>query len=1311
MDDTTIKIGVDSSEVSGASKALGEFAAAGAKAESTTVRMTAAAAKAAGVFDKLGSGSRKNVLSFKDAEGAIAALGLTGSAADKLRAQLGDLGKAAVDPKQAVGVFAQLGEALGQVSLKSATARREILVLLAELARGDMKRFGASMLVFAEYANLSTFATSALGISVGVVAVAIGGLAIAAIKGAQEMHELQNALLLTNNYAGLTAGSFDELTSKVAKTNSLGIGDVRGMAQALAATGEIGPQVFSAALEATTRYAELTGQEAGKVAATFAKMADSPTKFLVEMNKTTHAFTSSQYEQVRALEEGGRSADAQAVIYDALNQRFKGLDENLGYLSGRLKFLKLDWQNFWNAAFDIGRPTTIEDKIANTTAAIERVKQKNADPITAGINNLLGRDQAAPLKEDLRSLERQQFRGTENAFAQSLQDDAQKAGIAAREWGDKLLKAAKDTQSLSKALKDADVQFKKAEESGTPYSESQKKEIRAVITRRNTRGGRGNEPQQVARATLAQQLEEANKALKDEQESIQFSQTYINEVFQQGNISIGELYAERSRLIRAGVDAELAEIDKERNAINTALNDKKSSTYEADPSTRINLQTKLNKLNQQSADITRKASQQEVLDIQKQAVARTQLQERVEAYNVQLLQAMGLEDQAANVRTNRLLQQAQIVAGQAKGEGFAFDIGALRQALQMQDQLNSLKRQSSILDSARGVVEDNINRLVANGSITELQSYSKLAEARAQVIPQLEAIVEQQEKIAKANPLNLQIQVDTARARLELESLKDALDPLAKKFQDAFKDQTGNFLFDMMTGRAKPKDAIKNLFNGIGQTISKEISNNFSQQLFAKDGLFGGAGSFVSENLFGVKKPEIGKKLGGLDTDPVQASLANLQNAGIDPTTLALQRLLSSIDATANSIGSSGNKPGTTGDASNPSGLTTGDVSRFDNGGAIPVAQTTRAQPVFTQTPTPVAGSSTLQSAGIDPTTAALQRLAAAADAAANSISGNRPAPAPASSTPGVVDNAGKPQPVEDTNVSGLTTGDLSRFDNGGLAPLEAVKVQTQPVREAIAGQEALADSAQTAATANLGTASSVIALASAASKGGNALNLIPQIIATMQSAGVGGTGGPGGFIGSLLGGTSGLSGGALQASFSQTAVGGSGFGTGLAYGLQDIGMYLASGGYTGDKGRDQVAGVVHGKEYVFSAQAVDSIGKSTLDKMHAAAKAGDVNSAMMIGMTHSSGNRELGGPVTSGNLYRVNERGPEVLTVGGNQYLMTGSKSGEVQPMMSGKGGSGGTTVHVNVTPPADGSRQTAMQWGALAGRHIANSMKRQGG
>lgn len=60
-------------------------------------------------------------------------------------------------------------------------------------------------------------------------------------------------------------------------------------------------------------------------------------------------------------------------------------------------------------------------------------------------------------------------------------------------------------------------------------------------------------------------------------------------------------------------------------------------------------------------------------------------------------------------------------------------------------------------------------------------------------------------------------------------------------------------------------------------------------------------------------------------------------------------------------------------------------------------------------------------------------------------------------------------------------------------------------------------------------------------------------------------------------------------------------------------------------------------------------------------------------------GGRAIGGPVSAGGMYQVNERGrPELLNVGGKQFLMMGAQGGKVAPA-----GDGGITIVNNTSAP----------------------------
>jgi lambda family phage tail tape measure protein len=87
---------------------------------------------------------------------------------------------------------------------------------------------------------------------------------------------------------------------------------------------------------------------------------------------------------------------------------------------------------------------------------------------------------------------------------------------------------------------------------------------------------------------------------------------------------------------------------------------------------------------------------------------------------------------------------------------------------------------------------------------------------------------------------------------------------------------------------------------------------------------------------------------------------------------------------------------------------------------------------------------------------------------------------------------------------------------------------------------------------------------------------------------------------------------------------------------------------------------------------------------------------------------RATGGPVSAGSIHPVNERRPELLSVAGKDYLMTGSQGGTVKPSAQTveERHSRPLIVHVQAVPGI--SRKTAMQQGADIGRGIQQALAR---
>lgn len=137
-----------------------------------------------------------------------------------------------------------------------------------------------------------------------------------------------------------------------------------------------------------------------------------------------------------------------------------------------------------------------------------------------------------------------------------------------------------------------------------------------------------------------------------------------------------------------------------------------------------------------------------------------------------------------------------------------------------------------------------------------------------------------------------------------------------------------------------------------------------------------------------------------------------------------------------------------------------------------------------------------------------------------------------------------------------------------------------------------------------------------------------------------------------------------------------------------------------------------------------DNIGKaftSLINRMVAEAIAADLAKALGLGgssgggggflgdlvktgLSFLTGSRAIGGPVSAGGLYRVNERGPELLNVAGKQFLMMGAQGGHVEP-----NGGGGHSISVvnnfSIQGPVD--RRSESQIAAAAARGLQRGQR----
>lgn len=97
----------------------------------------------------------------------------------------------------------------------------------------------------------------------------------------------------------------------------------------------------------------------------------------------------------------------------------------------------------------------------------------------------------------------------------------------------------------------------------------------------------------------------------------------------------------------------------------------------------------------------------------------------------------------------------------------------------------------------------------------------------------------------------------------------------------------------------------------------------------------------------------------------------------------------------------------------------------------------------------------------------------------------------------------------------------------------------------------------------------------------------------------------------------------------------------------------------------------------------------------------------MAAGMLFGGG-KASGGSVSPNSMYQVNELGMEMITVSGNDYLLTGNKSGNITPSHMVRGGGSGMSQVNNFVLQGTMDRRTQEQISANVGRKAQQAQVR---
>ena len=277
-------------------------------------------------------------------------------------------------------------EPLKKVASAHAGVNRELIVLGHEAMVGNWSRFGGSMLVLGERTNALGAIFGALATPVGAAAVAIVGaiaaVGVAFVQAHKEAKEFASALYLTNNYAGLTTSSMHSLADTLSNEVNSSYGTAFHAVLNLAKAGQYTKEQLALLAPIVINDSRMSGIAIDKVADSYANLARSPTKFMEAFNESHHVFTPKQQEQIRLLEETGRSQEAVTLALKSYTEYQKGpgkkaIEENLSLMDKEIIGLGLMWDAF--KRFTGAEKVTPMDQLKELNKEIDTLQAKVGD--------------------------------------------------------------------------------------------------------------------------------------------------------------------------------------------------------------------------------------------------------------------------------------------------------------------------------------------------------------------------------------------------------------------------------------------------------------------------------------------------------------------------------------------------------------------------------------------------------------------------------------------------------------------------------------------------------------------------------------------------------------------------------------------------------------------------------------------------------------------------------------------------------------------------------------------------------------------
>jgi hypothetical protein len=231
---------------------------------------------------------------------------------------------------------------------------------------GEMQKAGEKAFDAVKVTAYGAAAVAALGQIVDFT-----GQAVKAYGDFQEKQlRLEAQLKVTGNQLGRTAGQVLDLASALEDATGIDDGDILDAIATIQTFQNVTGKTFDEAVKQAANLSVVFG-DVDTAAKQLGAALENPAENLDKLKKASVYFTDAEKEQIKAMQEVGDLAGAQAVVLDKVKEKYDGLAESINVgVNGAIKSLNNSWDDFMKF-FGEGAANVLAPQIKGLAALIK----------------------------------------------------------------------------------------------------------------------------------------------------------------------------------------------------------------------------------------------------------------------------------------------------------------------------------------------------------------------------------------------------------------------------------------------------------------------------------------------------------------------------------------------------------------------------------------------------------------------------------------------------------------------------------------------------------------------------------------------------------------------------------------------------------------------------------------------------------------------------------------------------------------------------------------------------------------------------